>query len=281
MGGIRTPVQRVFTDQDMAREQFLTLAGGHVAVYSARSPDRDGANEDAASTLALDSERGVLAVADGVGGQAGGENAAEIALRCLKSAITRSSRSETSLRGAILDACEQANHEVMELGIGAATTLAVAEIAGATLRTYHVGDSAILVVGQRGKIKLQTVAHSPVGYAVESGLMGEQEAMHHDERHLISNAVGAADMRIEVGSPLRLAARDTVLLATDGLFDNLEIGEIVEGIRTKPLGVVAEGLAQRVAERMRAPSAGEPSKPDDVTFILFRLEPTPRRKPRG
>jgi serine/threonine protein phosphatase PrpC len=157
----------------------------------------------------------------------------------------------------------------------------VAEIAGATLRTYHVGDSAILVVGQRGKVKLQTVAHSPVGYAVESGLMGEQEAMHHDERHLISNAVGAADMRIEIGSPLRLAARDTVLLATDGLFDNLEIGEIVEGIRVKPLRVVAEGLAQRVAERMRAPSAGEPSKPDDVTFILFRLEPTPRPKPHG
>jgi serine/threonine protein phosphatase PrpC len=281
MGGIRTPVQRVFTDQDMAREQFLTLAGGRVAVYSARSPDKDGANEDAASVLALDSERGVLAVADGVGGQAGGENAAQIALRCLKCAIARSSRSDSSLRGAILDACERANREVMELGIGAATTLAVAEIAGATLRTYHVGDSAILVVGQRGKMKLQTVAHSPVGYAVESGLMGEQEAMHHDERHLISNAVGAADMRIEIGSPLRLAARDTVLLATDGLFDNLEIGEIVEGIRTKPLGVVAERLAQRVAERMRAPSAGEPSKPDDVTFILFRLEPTPRRKPRS
>jgi serine/threonine protein phosphatase PrpC len=278
MGGIRTPVQRVFTDQDMAREQFLTFASGRVAVYSARSPDKDGANEDAASVLAIDSDRGVLAVADGVGGQAGGENAAQIALRCLKCAIARS---DSSLRGAILDACERANQEVIELGIGAATTLAVAEIAGATLRTYHVGDSAILVVGQRGKVKLQTVAHSPVGYAVESGLMGEQEAMHHDERHLISNAVGAADMRIEIGSPLRLAARDTVLLATDGLFDNLEIGEIVEGIRVKPLRVVAEGLAQRVAERMRAPSAGEPSKPDDVTFILFRLEPTPRPKPHG
>ncbi|UCE87643.1 MAG: serine/threonine-protein phosphatase [Deltaproteobacteria bacterium] len=276
MGVSRSPVQRVFTDQDMAHEPFLTLACGRVAVYSARCPDRDGANEDAASVLAIDSERGVLAVADGVGGQAGGENAAEIALRCLKQAVTRTQRSETSLRGAILDACESANHAVMDLGIGAATTLAIAEIAGPTLRPYHVGDSAILVVGQRGKVKLQTISHSPVGYAVESGLIAEHEAMHHDERHLISNAVGAPDMRIEIGSPLRLAPRDTVLLATDGLFDNLAIGEIVDAIRTKPLSVVAEHLAGRVGERMREPAEGEPSKPDDVTFILFRLA-TPSR----
>ena len=122
----------------------------------------------------------------------------------------------TSLRAAILDGLERANQRVLELGIGAATTLAVAEIAGTTLRPYHVGDSSILVVGQRGKMKLQTMLHSPTGYAVEAGLLDEADALHHEERHLISNMVGAVDMRIEVGSAIRLALRDTVLLATDG-----------------------------------------------------------------
>ena len=171
----------------------------------------------------------------------------------------------------ILDGVEEGNDAVRELGIGAATTLVVAEIAGRTLRPYHVGDSAILVVGQRGKLKLQTVPHSPVGYALESGLLEEKEALHHDERHLISNMVGAPDMRIEVGSPIRLAPRDTVLLATDGLLDNLSLQEITDGIRTGPLASGVEKLADTCRRRMCAPEGEHPSKPDDVTFLLFRL----------
>ena len=112
---------------------------------------------------------------------------------------------------------------------------------------------------------------SPVGYALESGLLGEEEALHHDERHLISNMVGSAEMRIEVGSPIRLAPRDTVLLATDGLLDNLSLQEIVDGIRTGPLAKVVQNLARSCGQRMRDPEDGHPSKPDDTTFLLFRL----------
>ena len=79
----------------------------------------------------------------------------------------------------------------------------------------------ILAIGQKGKIKLQTISHSPVGLAVESGHLDESEAMHHEQRHVVSNVVGDQTMRIEVGAKLMLAPRDTVLLSTDGLFDNL------------------------------------------------------------
>jgi serine/threonine protein phosphatase PrpC len=192
-------------------------------------------------------------------------------LRHLEQAVEAADLPTRTLRGAILDGVEDGNEAVRSLGIGAATTLVVAEIAGTTLRPYHVGDSAMLVVGQRGKLKLQTVPHSPVGYALESGLLEEEEALHHHERHLISNMVGSAEMRIEVGSPIRLAARDTVLLATDGLLDNLSLQELVDGIRTGPLAKVVQELARTCGQRMREPAAGQPSKPDDATFLLFRL----------
>ncbi len=276
MGDGGAGVDRVFTEQEMAREHFRNLAGGLVAIFSARSPDKQSPNEDAACVLELDAARAVLAVADGVGGQPSGESAAALALRCLKQSLARAARAESSLRDAILDGFEQANRAVMDLGVGAATTLAAVEIAGGTLRPYHVGDSAILVAGQRGKLKLQTVSHSPVGYAVESGLLGEREAMHHDDRHLISNTVGVPDMRIEIGSPLRLAPRDTLLLATDGLLDNLGVGEIVDRIRRRPLDVVTRALAECADERMRTPRTGQPSKPDDITFVVFRLTPPAR-----
>ena len=260
----------IFTRQDMVEGQPLSVAGGDAVVYTARAPGRERSNEDGAGLLSLDGARGVLAVADGLGGHPAGEDAAVIALRCLLDALTRL-EGGAELRPAILDGLDEANRAVIELGVGAATTLAIAEISSEALRPYHVGDCAILVVGQRGKIKLQTVSHSPVGYAIEAGLLDEDDEMHHRDRHLISNLLGAPDMRIEVGSRLRLAPRDTVLLATDGLFDNLNVDEIVEIIRSEPLLAVSARLAHLGAERMCAPSSEEPSKPDDLTFILFRL----------
>jgi serine/threonine protein phosphatase PrpC len=109
-----------------------------------------------------------------------------------------------------------------------------------------------------------------VGYAVEAGMLDGEEALHHDERHLVSNLVGSAEMRIEVGSPLELAPLDTVLLASDGLFDNLLQPEIVDEIRVKPLEQVARTLAEAAASRMDEPAQGQPSKPDDLTFLLYR-----------
>ncbi len=262
----------VFAGEDMAEPLFFPFAGGRAAVFSSRAPDKDGPNEDAAGLLVAHSEGGALVVADGLGGQPGGETASKITIQCLRTALDQAAKSDGPVRSAILDGVERANERVLGLGIGAATTIAALEISRGVLRSYHVGDSGILVVGQRGRIKLQTMAHSPVGYAIEAGLLDEHEALHHDQRHEISNAVGAADMRIEVGSPLRLAPRDTALLATDGLLDNLNSTEVVEIVRVGPLERVARTLAQRCLQRMLSPTEGHPSKPDDVTFVLYRRD---------
>ncbi len=128
----------------------------------------------------------------------------------------------------------------------------------------------ILVMGQRGKIKLQTVSHSPVGFAVEAGVIDEAEAMHHEDRHLVSNVLGASDMRIEVGSTLTLSPRDTLLLSSDGLFDNLHRDEIVERMRKGPLLEAARRLGQDSVRRMTRPVGENPSKPDDLTFVVLR-----------
>lgn len=268
--------------QDMEEGSLYPVAGGEVWVRSARAPDKEGPNEDAAVVIALGDESGLVAVADGLGGRPAGASAAASVLRALVACLEQSDPGEGERRAAVLDALEQTNRTLLDQGVGAATTFAAVEILGRTLRPYHVGDSAIVVVGQRGKVKLQTVAHSPVGYAVESGLLDAKEAMHHEERHLIDNVVGAADMRIELGSPLRLAPRDTVLVATDGLFDNLHLDEIAELVRGLSLAHVGEELSRRASERMRMPEASEPSKPDDLTVVLYRsLAPRRRRRRSG
>lgn len=261
----------IYSDTHMDAPEFIAAAHGQVGVFSARSPDEGHPNnEDAAAVFAIDDNRAVLALADGVGGIRGGELASSIAIQQLQRALGNGVPGDNSLRACILDAFESANKKVVETGLGAATTFAVVEIDADKIRPYHAGDSEILTVGSRGKLKLHTVSHSPVGYAVESGVMDAREAMEHDERHIVSNVVGDADMRIEVGASLVLARRDTVILASDGLTDNLHTKEIIEMIRKDPLQSVMERLAAETNRRMLDANGNHPSKPDDVTFLIYR-----------
>jgi serine/threonine protein phosphatase PrpC len=264
------PDALLYLTQRHLEGEFRSLAGGAAAVCSMRCPGKESPNEDAAALIPAGDAAAVLVVADGMGGERAGAQASEIAVRCLEDAVSQSNEDEAGLRAAILDGIERANDAVQELGIGAATTLAAVELCDGWARPYHVGDSMILVVGQRGKIKLQTVAHSPVGFALEAGVIDERDALHHEERHIVSNVLGTRDMRIEVGSALRLARHDTLLIATDGLFDNLHVDEIVERIRKGPIESCAGHLSADVRRRMMEPAAGEPSKPDDLSFVIFR-----------
>jgi serine/threonine protein phosphatase PrpC len=247
------------------------ITTGRCAVFSRRCPGKDSPNEDAAAIIPAGPEASVLAVADGCGGMADGEQAARLAIETLREAVAQSVREQTILRAAVLDAIEEANQRVRQLGTGAATTISIVAIDHGTVRSCHVGDSMILQVGNHGKIKMQTKSHSPVGYAVAAGMIDEQEAVHHDDRHLVSNVIGTDDMHIEIGPCRRLASRDTVLVATDGLADNLHVDEIVEIVRKGELRSAAEKLVSVATQRMNNDDGHSPSKPDDLTFILYRL----------
>ncbi len=254
----------------MGAGEMNPIASGQAAVYSTKAPDKETENEDAAALISLTARRAVLVVADGLGGHRQGAQASALAIQKIEQALAKTDDFEKGLRIPILNGFEAANRAVIDLGGGAATTLAIVEINGSSMRTYHVGDSLIMLVGQRGTVKLETISHSPVGYAVESGLLDETEAMQHEERHIVSNVIGSKEMRIEIGARRKLKPRDTLLLATDGLADNLTKEELVDRIRKGKLTQVAEGLIQESHQRMVSPSPNHPSKPDDLTFILFR-----------
>jgi PPM family protein phosphatase len=261
---------------DETGPQQHVLAGGTACLYTARSPFKERTNEDALALIPFDEDAAVIAVADGVGGLPAGALAAGAAVRALRDALLAARARGETLRSAILDGIEQANHAVLDVGVGAAATFAVVELEGRRIRPFHIGDCEILVVGQRGRLKLQTVSHSPVAQAVDAGMLDREEAMHHVDRHLVSNVVGATDMRIEMGSWRTLGARDTLLVASDGLHDNLHLNEIVEQVRKGALEGAARKLEQMAHARMRGARFGEPSKPDDLTFVLYRPNAVPR-----
>jgi serine/threonine protein phosphatase PrpC len=255
------------TEQD---RHGVTVAGGQLVAFSAPSPDRSTENEDAIAVIPYGPQAAVLVVADGAGGLPAGSLASQTAVRTLVEQLTVAGEKTIMLRTAILDGIEAANAAVLNLANGAATTFTVVTIEGLIARAYQIGDSEALIVGQRGLIRLQTPVQSPTGQAVEAGFLNEREALHHHERHLVSNFLGTPSMRIDIGAEVRLNPRDTVLVASDGLMDNVLVAEIIERVRKGPLDKAADAVIGLARRRMAGTEAEQPSKPDDLSVILFR-----------
>jgi serine/threonine protein phosphatase PrpC len=249
-----------------------SAGAGQCAIVTRRSPDRDhnAKNEDSAALVSWAGKACVLAVADGLGGYGEGDVASALTLRRIAKRLANVEGSGAGISTAVLEAIEAANLELLDRPGSAATTILVASIEGDRFRAYHAGDSELLIVGQRGKIKFQTVSHSPVGYAVESGIIDREEGFDHEDRHIISNFVGMNGMRVEMATAIELAPRDTVVLASDGLWDNLYVDEVVEAVRKGSLLEAARRLTALADERMRGADESVSGKPDDLTVILYR-----------
>lgn len=263
-------IVRTYLNADLESVDVTPFLNGTAACFSTRAPGKTLPNQDCAALVAYGPDAGVIAVADGLGGIPGGDDASRLAVQTLIATLEEGRALGANLRDVILDGIERSNRRLLELALGNATTLAVAEINGGTMRSYHVGDAVILLTGQRGRLKLQTVPHSPTGYALESGLLDESAAMRDDERHLVSNVIGSAEMRIEIGPEVTLAPRDTLVVSSDGLFDNLFVAEIVELSRKGALAKAGDALSTRARAHMAGADPSRTGHPDDLTFALYR-----------
>ena len=259
---------KLFLERDDPTPELVESPLGEIVVYSARAPGKS-LNEDGAGLIWRDTE-GVLAVADGMGGMASADQASRAALESLAERVSESDDPNAPLRHAVLEGFERANAAVLALGVGAGTTLTALVLRDGSGQSMHAGDSIMLHVGQRGRVKALTMSHSPTGYAIEAGWLDEDDAMHHAERHIIANFVGFEAMRIELGAAVPIAPRDTLLVASDGLADNLRLEEIIEIVRKGPLLEAGRRLAELGRTRMESPQPDAPCKPDDLTFVLFR-----------
>lgn len=269
--------ERLLLASDLPMPETQPFAGGHAVVYTHRSPARSSNNQDSAALIACDGWsapcHGMLVVADGAGGHADGDLASALAITHLARALRDARAAGDPPQDALIAGIDAANKDIAGNTDNGMTTLVLAELVDDTVRIAHAGDSVALLIGRRGVIKHGTVPHSPVGYAIQAGLLDEDDAMSHHQRHIISNALGMAPLHVEVGPVLDVAPDDTLLLASDGLFDNLSTKEIVEILCEAPLLRAVQELVKLSQERMLGAGAdGRPFKPDDLTILAWRRE---------
>jgi serine/threonine protein phosphatase PrpC len=180
-------------------------------------------NEDA---FYIDPDRGIFLVVDGIGGQAAGEKAAEIAVDRIRSRLERQTgTTEQRIRESIA----VANNEIFRAaqrnpdwhGMACVLTLAVLE--DAWVIVGHVGDSRLYQV-RHGEIRKITHDHSPVGEREDARELSEAEAMQHPRRNEVFRDVGSEEHApddpdfIEI-QRLAFDPASALVLCSDGLSD--------------------------------------------------------------
>ena len=93
--------------------------------------------------------------------------------------------------------------------------------------------------------------------------------MLHPDRHLVSNLVGSREMHIELGPAQELNPRDTVLVGSDGVFDNLHLDEVLELGRSGEPRERVRDLAHLAHQRMVSMGSESFGKPDDLSVLLY------------
>ncbi len=220
-------------------------------------------NEDAAAALALPDGSLLLAVADGLGGHAGGAVASRTALDALVERLR--ARPPSDPAAGLRAAFEEANHAVRDRQQGAharmCTTLVAALVRGSRAWTANVGDSRAYLVPLAGGAALRlTEDHSWVEEQVRAGLLEPDDPLTALNRYVITRAIGLREEAgTDVTGPIALPDRCVLLLSSDGLYgvlDNEEIGRVV----AESADDYASELIDAVLER---------GAPDNVAVALY------------
>jgi serine/threonine protein phosphatase PrpC len=184
-------------------------------------------NEDSILALAP-----LFAVADGMGGHAAGEVASQVALSTVQERFVDADTHTTESLVQAVQAANRAIHDrsVADLHLrGMGTTLTGVAVVerddGERLAVVNVGDSRTYVV-QDGILQQITRDHTYVEDLVAAGEITADEARFHPRRHIITRALGIdPDVQVDAWEA-PAAAGDRYLVCSDGLFNEVDDGQI-------------------------------------------------------
>ncbi|MDP6556729.1 MAG: serine/threonine-protein phosphatase [Pirellulaceae bacterium] len=268
--GVRllTPPSAAGWESCLDRESLVIRAGSRsvTGFYRARNEDR----------CAVDAERGVFLVVDGVGGHGGGAEASEIVARVLPSWLSQTEKSAGRdgeiIELAVADAIEAARREMIEIArtdpnFGRmAATMALAVVVDGILYVTHVGDCRAYLL-HCGRLQRLTTDQTYVQAAINAGVFTEETACNHVWCHVLTNAIGVTplDEPIDVHE-LGFCPGDRLVLCSDGLTNVVADDEIQQ--------LLALVGSPRAAANALVDLALEHNSHDNVTCVVVDLAET-------
>lgn len=219
-------------------------------------------NED---SMLVRTDRGLWAVADGMGGHDKGDVASAMVTEALQRLPIVYGLD--NLVDSAIGALAQVNRDLIALAASGETSRTIGStvvglaIAGEQFRCFWAGDSRAYRIRGREIVQL-TRDHSLVQDLVDAGMLTPQEAEDHPNANVITRAVGVvADLKIDAVSG-DVRSGDLFLLASDGLTRLVNDAELTAELTSKCPAEAAESLVETALSR---------GAPDNVTMIITKV----------
>ncbi|MFW2380770.1 MAG: Stp1/IreP family PP2C-type Ser/Thr phosphatase [Acidimicrobiales bacterium] len=205
----------------------------------------------------------LVAVADGMGGHAGGELAAETAVETLRRFPAMTDPKD------VVSGIHHANREVLHAAERTGMTNMGTTLVAALIRperrsvvVANVGDSRAYFMSQ-GELDQITEDHSLVEDLIRAGKISAEEARDHPHRNVVTRVLGLGEDPEVDTFELAVGADDMFLLASDGLFNEVD-HHVLATILANADDL--DEAASRLVER-----ANQNGGNDNITVVIVRV----------
>lgn len=257
----------LFTQSEAVKLHGLSF---EVAAVSEQGPRSE--NQDAYSTASFGSS-GLVAVADGMGGERSGRVAADAALEALERAapIRNLDEARRAVRSADAEVSRQAETRPQEHG-GMGCALGLLSLTspagdGPTWIGAHVGDVRIISRSPDGAVRLETRDHTPAFARWEAGEIALDEIADSAGANRLQRAVGRGGEADVTWLPAR--AGWAWLIISDGIYKAMRMDELAHLMAMPSAAAACDALRRKVEER---------GPDDNYTAVLVRALGGPSRE---
>ncbi|MGA8144508.1 MAG: Stp1/IreP family PP2C-type Ser/Thr phosphatase [Candidatus Acidiferrales bacterium] len=213
----------------------------------------------------------LIVIADGMGGQEGGQMASTLAVDTVREVFLNGPAEDPA--AALVAAYQSAHAAIQDYArahpelSGMGTTCTAAVLRDGYVTYGHVGDSRLYLL-RAGEIVQLTRDQSYVQQMVDNGVINAEQAKTHPSRNILTSALGS-DSAVEADfaeAPIPLLTNDALLLCTDGLHG---------GVSDEEMLAACSGNPPREACRKLVELAKERGGPDNITIQIVRIDETP------
>jgi serine/threonine protein phosphatase PrpC len=227
---------------------------------------REG-NEDSALSCA-----NLIAVADGMGGHAGGEVASAIAINSLTDLVPLLLNENVDLdskEDLFLNITHEIDQKILDKSkaqpelSGMGTTLTALSILDNKIELLHIGDSRCYRY-RDNKLEQLSYDHTVMQELLDQGRLTPQEVFDHPQRSLLTQALMGDSGLDPILLTFEIKTGDQFLLCSDGLTNVLSDYEISKIIEANDADLIPQALIKEVRSK---------GAPDNITIIWSELSP--------